>query len=136
MSFLYSHFIYHHSNLASLRLILLFFKILKYSKKISNTKILWKKIHNCLKYSKIFYSWHENSKFTCKVWFLSSNFTLLQNLIFWLNQLHVNYKSHISQLTITMYHTKISKTLKFICSCCYLTMHDSHSNAFVFHLFI
>ncbi len=29
-----------------------------------------------------------------KVWFLSSNLTLLKDLIFWLNQFHVNCKSH------------------------------------------
>jgi hypothetical protein len=35
-----------------------------------------------------------------------------------------------------MYHMEVFKTLRFFCVCCYLRMHDSHSNAFVFHLFI
>jgi hypothetical protein len=134
---LYSHFIYHHSNLASLRLIILFLKYQKFQFYLfQTTKFCGKKKHNFLEYSKKIILDMKISKFMCKVWLLISNSTLLKDLIFWLNQLQVNYKSHISQLTIIMYHTKISKTLKFICSCCYLTMHDSHSSAFVFHLFI
>ncbi len=40
-----------------------------------------------------------------KVSHLISNFTLLTDLIFWLNQLHVNHRSNVSQFTIIMYHT-------------------------------
>jgi hypothetical protein len=47
-----------------------------------------------------------------KVWLLISNFTLFKDLI--LNQLHVNHKSHISKPTITMYHTKVLKSLRFL----------------------
>jgi hypothetical protein len=42
-----------------------------------------------------------------KVSHLISNFTLLKDLIFWLNQLQVNHKSNVSQFTIIMYHTII-----------------------------
>ncbi len=52
-----------------------------------------------------------------KVWFLISNSTLIKNFILWLNQLHVNHKSCLSAY-ITMYHTKILKTLRFLCACC------------------
>jgi hypothetical protein len=44
-----------------------------------------------------------------KFFFFISNFTLLKNLIFWLNQLHDNHKSHVSLITITMYHTYVLK---------------------------
>ncbi len=64
------------------------------------------------------------------------NFTLLKHLIFWLNQLHVNHKSHVSQPTIIMYHMKVLKTLRFYFACSYLRVFDSHSSAFLFHLFI
>jgi hypothetical protein len=40
-----------------------------------------------------------------KVSHLISKFTLLKDLTFWLNQLHVNHKSNISQFIIIMYHT-------------------------------
>jgi hypothetical protein len=84
---------------------------------------------------------YKNSFYLCnqnmlKVWLLISNFTLFKDLIFWLNQLHVSYNSNVFQLVITMYNIKVLKTLRFFCACCYLKMHDSHSNAFVFHLFI
>ncbi len=71
-----------------------------------------------------------------KVWFLISNFTLFKDIMFWLNQSHVNHKSHVSQITIIMYHTKVLKTLRLFCACYYLKVHNSHSNAFVFHVFI
>ncbi len=71
-----------------------------------------------------------------KIWLLISNFTLFKDLIFWLNKLHVNHESHVSQPTINMYNTKVLKTLKFLCAHYYLKIYDSHSSAFVFHLFI
>ncbi len=61
---------------------------------------------------------------------------LVKDLIFLLNQLHVNHKLHVSQPIFTMYHTKVLKTLRFFCACYYFTMHYSHSSAIVFHLFI
>jgi hypothetical protein len=36
-----------------------------------------------------------------KFWFLIWNFILFKYFIFWLNQLHVNHKSHVLQPTIT-----------------------------------
>ncbi len=71
-----------------------------------------------------------------KVWLFSSNSKLLGELIFWLNRLHVNYKSNASQLAIIIYHTHTLQSLTFLCACCYLIMHNSHSSGFVFHLFI
>jgi len=56
-------------------------------------------------------------------------------LMFKLDQLYVNHKSHVSQPTINMYHTKVLKALKFLCSCDFSKMHDSHSSAFLFQLF-
>jgi hypothetical protein len=38
-----------------------------------------------------------------KVWLLISDFTLLKYLIFWLNQFHINHKSHVYQPTIIIY---------------------------------
>jgi len=71
------------------------------------------------------------------VWLLISNPTFLKDLTFLLNQLHVNHKLHFSQSTITLYdRSKVLKTLGFFFACYYLRMHDSHSNAFVFHLLI
>ncbi len=54
----------------------------------------------------------KNSHFLCslnmfKVSHLISNYTLLKDLIFWLNQLHVNHKSNVFQFIIIMYHTTI-----------------------------
>jgi hypothetical protein len=34
------------------------------------------------------------------------------------------------------YVVVVLKTLKFFCTCCYLRVHDSHSNAFLFQNFI
>jgi hypothetical protein len=84
-----------------------------------------------IKISQILCSWH-----MFKVWLLISNSTLFKDIMFWSNQLHVNYKSHVSQPTIIIYHTKVLKSLKLFCACCYLKVHDSHSNAFEFHIFI
>ncbi len=61
--------------------------------------------------------------------FKVSNFTFFKDLIFCLDQLHVNY-NHISQTTIIMYHTKILKTLRFLFAYYYLKVHDLHSSAF------
>jgi hypothetical protein len=50
--------------------------------------------NNCNIYKYIFFhilcSWN-----IFKVWFLISKFTLLKDSILWLNQLHVNHKSHV-----------------------------------------
>ncbi len=46
---------------------------------------------------------HKTLPLSCVV----SNYTLLKDLIFWLNQLHVNHKSNVSQFIIIMYHTTI-----------------------------
>ncbi len=62
-----------------------------------------------------------------KAWFFISNFTFIKYLTLRLNQLHVNHKSHIFQPTITKHHTKVLKTLKFLCACDYLKVHDSHT---------
>ncbi len=45
-----------------------------------------------------------------KVWLLMSNSILFKDLIFWLNQLHLNPKSFISQsiVVVSMYHIKVS----------------------------
>jgi hypothetical protein len=74
-----------------------------------------------------------------KVDFLISNFIVLKYLIFCLNQSHVNTKSHVSYLTITMHHIKILKTLKFLYACCYLRVHElklysNTLNWFQFHI--
>jgi hypothetical protein len=61
---------------------------------------------------------------------------LVKDLLFLLNQLHVNHKLHVSQPIFIMYHTKVLKTLIFFCACYYFKMHYSHSSAFVFPLFI
>jgi len=54
--------------------------------------------------------------------------------LIWSNQLHVDYKSHATQPTITMYSTKILKALKFLCAYYHLEVHNSKWNAFMFHL--
>jgi hypothetical protein len=45
-----------------------------------------------IKISQILCSWH-----MFKVWLLISNSTLFKDIMFWSNQLHVNYKSHVYQ---------------------------------------
>jgi hypothetical protein len=54
--------------------------------------------------------------------------------MFWLNELHVNYKSHVFQPTIIMYHIKVFTTLNFFCAWCYLGLQalDSIEFAFIF----
>jgi hypothetical protein len=69
-----------------------------------------------------------------KIWLFISKFTLIKDLVFWLNQLHVNHKSHVSHYHYVSHHLFL-KTLTLLCTC-YLKIHDSHSNAFVFYLFI
>jgi hypothetical protein len=67
---------------------------------------------------------------------LDLNSISLKDLIFWPNWLDVNHKSKFSQLIVTMHHTKVLKTLTFLRACWYLKVHDSHSSAFMFHIFI
>ncbi len=45
------------------------------------------------------------------------------------------HKSQVFQ-PIIMYPTKISKTWKLFCACCYLKVHDSHSNFICICVFI
>jgi hypothetical protein len=67
----------------------------------------------------IFLKIHFSFYFLCswdmfKSWLLISNFILHKYLINWLNQLYVNHKSHVSQPTITKYHTKVFENLKIL----------------------
>ncbi len=48
--------------------------------------------------------------------YVISNSTLLKDLIFWLNQLHINHKSDVFQPIIIMYHTKV---LSFFFAYCF-----------------
>ncbi len=57
-----------------------------------------------------------------KILLLISDFKLFKELIFLLNQLHVNHKSHLS----TYYHHvshQVFKALEFHHACYYLQMH-------------
>jgi hypothetical protein len=45
---------------------------------------------------------------------LDFKFDIIQIFSILVKLLHVNHKSHVSQPTITMYHTKVLKMLKFL----------------------
>jgi hypothetical protein len=66
-----------------------------------------------------------------KLYFIQ-NFNILVKINCMLIINHMSF----NLLSTYMYHTKVLKTLRFLCACYYLRMHDSHSSAFLFHLFI
>jgi len=79
-----------------------------------NHKSLSQQLFLITNFSHFLFNWN-----MFKVWLLISNSRLLEDLIFWLNQLHVNYKWHVSQPIIIMYQTNGLKTLKFLFASCY-----------------
>jgi hypothetical protein len=66
-----------------------------------------------------------------KLYFIQ-NFNILVKINCMLIINHISF----NLLSTYMYHTKVLKTLRFLCACYYLRVHDSHSSAFLFHLFI